>query len=69
MVYCKNGVEHIITLCRKNVEFLKIKHGGAELQRVKNKYNIPREQPERRPGFLNLTDCSRHPTYLNICNT
>jgi len=46
------------------VEFLNIKHGGAELQRVKNKYSIPTEQPERRPDFLNLTDCSRHPTYL-----
>jgi hypothetical protein len=69
MVYCKNGVEHIITLCRKNVEFSKIKHGGTELPRVKNKYSIPREQSERRPGFLNLTDCSRQHTYLNICNT
>lgn len=47
-------MEHVIIPCRKNVEFLKIKHGGAELQRVKNKYNIPREQLERRPGFLNL---------------
>jgi cephalosporin-C deacetylase-like acetyl esterase len=62
-------VEHIITLYRKNVEFLNIKHGGTELQRVKKKYDIPREQSERRPGFVNLTDCSRHPTYLNICNT